>query len=839
MTKIIAGMTVLALGAGCSFFDGNGTGDYDLHTKTLSHIEERTTPAGAPMRFVENGRLNFCLVGNGDHLSRAVILDAFEKCCGAKPEFFFAGDRKTEAKVKGYKYVLSLGDNEIARANGVTQESIPDQGLVVKTFPGGVIVCGFDGIKKESAKTDKLAHYVRSAGTYYAALDFVERILGVRYYFPGERGTLYPPRKDLTIRPMHYTDEPWFNTRGNNYGFFCTMRSPADRKHWARYCGDSITNGQVRGLDIPRVWRLGGTLPLLGKHGPDPTPIIKANPDRVKDLFYLGPDGKLWANPKGHIGNYYDPVRLENGFADFVVDAWGKYWKSDGDKKYDFDGSCRNLVHRDYVNFGVCDTLLQPHDILENPVVKELNLISDEDKAFVKEVKDERALMRNVYGRFYQYIGNKMQKEMPGATLFVLAYYNSKWAPSDPRWKLPKNVDAIVCDGMLSSYILNEDVRKTSNKLFKGWKDAFGGDHAPGMAYLYGAGNKYIAAIAPEYMGLVPQVLGDNLGRIGIFFDSDVSWHLFYSYYLAMRAQWDPYIDVDAVLDQIWHEFIGGKPGRCLERFHAVLLDVTRNFAMQMKKVPLAKMDEMQAILDEGLAACEKGTDRYYRYKLVMDWWPEAFELARTIEAYRAPEHQAANAAGEKMTIDGRPDEAVWKKSPVIDKFVDISTGKPAKYPSTLRLAWDGKGVYGYFEAPEKPFVNPERDVWGNDCVEIVFSQGLAKEVWYHYAVDAQNKSYRAKKRVLPIPQPIETDSYPAKEFQYQALVSDGKWSVEFFCPYSLFDDRTPPKAGDKWNFNFVKTVHPALQAADLSGTSFTMHFNHNLKMFGTLEFLK
>ena len=56
MMKICVGAAaLLAAGAASA---------YDLHTKALTPIVEKAKPAGGEMRFVENGELNFAIVGD-------------------------------------------------------------------------------------------------------------------------------------------------------------------------------------------------------------------------------------------------------------------------------------------------------------------------------------------------------------------------------------------------------------------------------------------------------------------------------------------------------------------------------------------------------------------------------------------------------------------------------------------------------------------------------------------------------------------------------------------------------------------------------------------------------
>jgi hypothetical protein len=52
-----------------------------------------------------------------------------------------------------------------------------------------------------------------SNGIHFAALDFCERYLGVRFLFPGELGEYIPKLESLMIEKKDFTDAPKFLTR--------------------------------------------------------------------------------------------------------------------------------------------------------------------------------------------------------------------------------------------------------------------------------------------------------------------------------------------------------------------------------------------------------------------------------------------------------------------------------------------------------------------------------------------------------------------------------------------------------------------------------------------------
>ena len=63
---------------------------YDIHTKALTPITEKPAPAGASMRFVENGALRFAVVTDDakrDAQAVALLREVFEKSGKVKASF--------------------------------------------------------------------------------------------------------------------------------------------------------------------------------------------------------------------------------------------------------------------------------------------------------------------------------------------------------------------------------------------------------------------------------------------------------------------------------------------------------------------------------------------------------------------------------------------------------------------------------------------------------------------------------------------------------------------------------------------------------------------------------
>ncbi len=770
---------------------------YDIHTKALTPIQERPAPAGEAMAFVENGALRFAIVTDNearDAKAVALLREVFEKTAGKAPSVA----TPAAAATNGLPYRILLAPDT----------SLPKEGFCIKTSPEGLAISGH---------------------TYFGALDFAERFLGVRWYFPGEYGSIYPPCHNLSIAPVWYEDAPCFQSRGGRFYVWTSVQDEAQTKRWAPYMGEV----GLRDASFVERWRDGGTLPGGGAHNPRPDRMAKSHPDKIETIFYRSPQGKLWYNPKAHIGNVFNVLDL--GLADMLVDDW-KHYLASGRKAEADRGGFGDQVNDTFVSFGICDTYLPLGEVASHPVVKELGLITQAD---IDRAPD--AAMANVYGRFYQYLGRKVEAEFPGKRLFLLIYYNSMYASLDPRWKLPGNIEVNVCDGRLPLRTRSPKHMEKSRRLFREWYDATGGRPVL-KAWLYASrGDKFKRALGPEFIGDVPKVLGEYLGRGLLFYDFDGGrdlWHYFYSAYVGWRSQWNPDLDVDAAIDEMWRLCLGPVAGAKMSDFHRELKAAYLKYAVEddaaSPTYPASVIDRLEALLRETEALLAPDSVEMRRFKLVADFWPEAFAAQRAQASYEPPVYDVHRLLpGEAPKLDGVPDEAFWANVPAVP-LMDKFSGEPGQAGGSLKLAWDGQGLYAAFST-DAGAPKTGGDLWANDTLEFFISRGLGKEVLHQLAFDADGAEYSSQHRLLPIPQPIDRQ-WTARGRVYKASMTAGGWTAELFIPFSAIEGG-PPKVYDNWNFNFVHTRRDRTPNV-IASSSLTGIAHNNLAMYGMLRFV-
>ena len=820
---------------------------YDVKTVELVPVKFEKAPSHAPVRMVENGKLNFAIVADLQAENRMqrknkteksiapaieILKEALKKCTGIEPAVL---DVKDAAKAK---YMIVVGDNAITRKYGVDVKKLPPQGLAVKTFERGIILAGNDSSLIEGYNMKPLEARGSSTGTKYAAYDFVERFLGVRYFFPGEYGTLWPTVKNLTLTPVSYTDAPYMNGRNGIYYLGDSIRKPASRKHWEPYLGKLSDTDHL----FWDRWRMGRTIPGGGTHCPFPEKIAKAYPDKLETIFYKSPSGNFWYNPKAHIGNYYDPINLE--FADLLISSAKKFYQSNG--KID-EGGYIHACNSTYFSFGICDTLLPDSDLINHPIVQKLGLMTEKDLKRYTDIKGARsAAMANVYGRLHQYIAKKLQKEIPGTKLYIMAYYNVQFAADDPRWTLPENTEVFLCLGDIPNKIRSKEKQKFIKQVAREWYESLGNRPVQGL-WLYTGTNPFVQAVNGEMVGDIPKVLGKYFGRTTMFFDHCINapghiWHYYYSSYAAYRSMWNPWWDAAAAIDAHWEPFYGKETGKYLRQFHQLLRDCYMKYAIDAEGTarnvvyPMPELLKMEALLAKAQKSVKPGSVEEKRLKLFVAPWAKAIESVKNQLSYERPVYSVYQLLRkDKVSIDGKGNEAFWANVKPM-KLIDPkgSSTKP-KYPASIKLAWDKTGIYGLFETKYPTTADKNKDVFYNDNFEVFFSPGLGKEVEFQFVFDPLKQMFLGTHRLLPIPQPFDS-FWKAPGFKLESKYGKDYWTAEFYIPFSVFKtENSVPKVYDTWHCNVVR--NKAGKEREYSGTAMTLGNNHNLNMYGLIKF--
>ena len=152
----------------------------------------------------------------------------------APPVVLFAASEATNflSRVLGTEVPLSfspsrgrtqivLGSNEWTRAAGIMTERLARDAFVIKASGSRIAIAGRDDPAAEplvlNRRHERQQDYERA--TLFGVYDFLERYAGVRFYFPGELGTVVPRRTALEVAEGERLCAPGFTYRRYSFSY--------------------------------------------------------------------------------------------------------------------------------------------------------------------------------------------------------------------------------------------------------------------------------------------------------------------------------------------------------------------------------------------------------------------------------------------------------------------------------------------------------------------------------------------------------------------------------------------------------------------------------------------
>jgi hypothetical protein len=212
----------------------------------------------------------------------------------------------------------------------------------------------------------------------------------------------------------------------------------------------------------------------------------------------------------------------------------------------------------------------------------------------------------------------------------------------------------------------------------------------------------------------------------------------------------------------------------------------------------------------------------------------------------------------DTVKVDGKLDDAAWKKAPVIRlKLAD--SGKEPDLATEVRLVCGKTALYVAFHCEDDNIVAKLKDrddpVWREECVEVFICPSGELHQYFEINVNPLNavfdacilNGWRMTKPRRFIKGMKELNIRKLKT----AVHVDGKvgepggaksWTVEYAIPLRemIGAPNTPPKPGDEWRLNLYRIDHPEKGRTEESAWSPTVTLDfHRPWRFGTLKFVK
>src|SRR5512146_3303400 len=95
------------------------------------------------------------------------------------------------------------------------------------------------------------------------------------------------------------------------------------------------------------------------------------------------------------------------------------------------------------------------------------------------------------------------------------------------------------------------------------------------------------------------------------------------------------------------------------------------------------------------------------------------------------------------IRIDGRLDEPSWEMAPKSNAFVDIVTGKPAWFDTSVKILWDDTYLYFGYTAKEPnvwaTLTQRDSKIYNDNDLEMFIA---GKDAYYEFEINALNTIY-------------------------------------------------------------------------------------------------
>ncbi len=668
--------------------------------------------------------------------------------------------------------------------------ALPPGSFSIKTGPGTVAITGVD-----------------ADGAAWGIYEFLERFVGVRWYWPeyrneaGESGTSLMRTPTLTVAPAHLSDEPAFRMR---------VRWPSG--------GPNI--GAAKMGDHDRRLRCGNSWPIqLIVHAPHNWEAIYR--ESRPEIFQLRSDGErdygmlCYGNAKT-LATYLEEIALE---------LEGKVEPSRG----------RSVIKGSAIT-------VSPADMAVSCRCEDCRRLWNHDGSAYSSAS-------RVLGIFVAELGHAVKSRWPEMTVIYLPYKNYTYAPEGIDF--PDNVEVQICGmpglAMYKDATINREeqanidawVRLTGRPI-QNWHYSCWPENRTKAAYLFPyTAQTHYRANREKTVGTFINGVGDHWGR----------QHL--SLYVWLKVLWDPEIDVDAVIDEYCRRMYGPAAGTMRKLVEHQIDGWERTEWTQPvlspktvyeQSYPRERVVAMEALLgqaiEEAAGDAEASARLAYYEPALRAFFAESAMLADGEGIKPLNVYQVA----EDPVIDGKLDDAAWQDvEPVHFVKADEKRSAPA-FPSELKAVWTRRGITFGFRLTEPEMEKLKHDIaaesrdasliWWNDNVEIFIDPTGERGGYYQFIVNPNGAIWDSIGR--------ENTGWNPPGVKAAGHLGDGFWSIELFVPYDSFDKPRLPGTGTTWHGNFTRHRVTDRKNREYQGYNVAGGApSHNQNAFGPFNFIE
>ncbi|NLO07091.1 MAG: DUF4838 domain-containing protein [candidate division WS1 bacterium] len=766
-------------------------------------------PAEAPLPIITDGRPVATIVieeNASETVKYAVeeLNDHLERSTGARLDVAVgqAPDGPT----------IHIGRAALTESLGLAPEYFSKNHWMVRRVGDALILTGGDN--------DHNLHPLRgsheSYGTLYATYEFLERVVGVRWYWPGELGLVVPQHNSIEVGDVFWRGEPSYEFRS---AFYNRPNDP------------DITSEENYQWWRRMRWGGDGGSPI-GMHSYNDWP--ERFGDEHPEWFALQHNGqRANKDPRGWVC-----------FSNPEV----------------FDQTVRDLRAR-------LDEHPERRFVTVMPGDGPFECQCEQCKPQADLTVDPRGKWSNYVWAFVNRVAAEVRKTHPDAVVTCCAYSQYRDVPNDVA--LLPNLAVTMCTNYMP-YVWQPDTKRNYLDEIGPWSQQTDSIYvwdywlARRHAGVHGAPSicprahkEWFALDAGRVKGRVIEL--ENIYADGTVSHDWANWmYDILDVYVAMRLMWDLDQDVEQMLDQYFTDLYG-PAAPLVEKFYAELetawsrprADSTWDWSVAwLEMYPPELVARTMGYLREA-EVLTRGQDPWHaRVEKTLTGFLPFEECSRRYSGGAAAgvqnEEIAVPVAAAAPTVDGQLDDACWQSAAVAEGFVDRFNSPDLLAATTMLVTRDADCLYVAMRAQLPgdeiketiPADSRDRHVWEDESCEVFI---VAEDRFYQFLLGPRNIFGDAHSPDVNETFDMTMFGWNAEGAEYQTVMGDGEWTAELAIPLTSLELAAPTEDAP-WRVNFCRNYYyrvPEHAEWQWETSAWRPPFGnfHNIERFGAMIF--
>ena len=701
--------------------------------------------------------------------------------------------------------LIFVGESGLTEGLGLDPSKFRFEEFTIRIDARRIVLLGRDD-PDAAAFTHNHRKLRREAGTLLAVYTFLKDYLGVRWYHPGELGTVIPDRKTVLLDPIEKTMRPRFSPRETVLRCGPGLDVTDDNfQKWAR-------RTRHGGMRIGMGHNFGN---VVGRE------FVKTNPE----YFAVDRKGNR-AFHKVRSKNLVHGCLSQPGLVDVFVEAARKY----------YDASPSNR----------CFTVM-PGDSFQNYCCECAKCMPqyDFDSPDIPKLMQES---RYVWG-FVNRVAARLKDDYPNRLVFCCAY--SRYRLPYPGLRYEPNVAiGVTVNRVGFGYQLGEAVEQGRQWIGVVDHILFDENYHHG-AIEAGSGGVFVWRGAPR---LCPRRIAASIKMRAPFAEGD-PYDLYVpretidgkpvrvyrmwmmdnlNLYVTAEMNFDPSQDVETIISEYCRDLYGPAANQVKSFFDLLekrwtetparlgihgyketsaklrsrMLEIAwteiyppdviaRLFAMLTQAKGRADdiyLDRVR-LIEKTFLYMKERSEQYFKTAKPKE--PEPTKPARWVVAPRIPD--------PRLTVDGKLDEAAWGQGGKGTDFFDVDKRQPASKRTTFRVLYDDDALYIGVTCIEPDMAKVSRNeytrdgrCWDDNAVEVFLAREGKRAVWFQLVVNPAGSRYDAMNG--------DARWNPGRRLRMAAHLAADHWSAEMALPFTTLGARGEPRSGTKWKLKVCRT---------------------------------